>query len=104
MAKKKDLEYEINQFLLEWDYKQISEFFQHIEPLLELYNVTETEDWVADEVGVEDTTNVRLIRTVYLVSRMSEMFASKFCRINLRFKKLWQKMEKSSMVILDGSE
>jgi len=53
MAKKKTIEQEINEFLTVWDFEHISEFFKYIEPLMELYNVTEEDDWVAKEVGKE---------------------------------------------------
>lgn len=93
MRNKKSLEDEINEFLTYWDIEQISEFFRHVEPLLQLYEISETEDWVADQVGEENTTNVRLIRTVYLMSRISDLFAGRFANINCHFKHLWKRLE-----------
>lgn len=100
MRHKKDIQTEINEFLDLWDYEQISEFFRYIEPLVQLYDISETKDWVADEVGVENTQNVRLIRTVYIISRMSEMFAGRFVNINVQFKGLWKRLEKEGTVIV----
>ncbi len=99
MRQKKSIETEINAFLEEWDYEQISEFFRYIEPLLELYNITEQDDWVAKEVGEDNSQNVRLIRTVYIMSRMCEVFAGRFVGINISFPKLWKRLEKSGAVV-----
>ena len=96
---KKTIEQEINEFLEWWDYEHIGEFFRYIEPLLELYNVTEKEDWVATAVGEEDARNVRLIRTVYIVSKMCEAFGGRFVSINTRFKHLYKRLEKENVVI-----
>lgn len=101
MRKKKSLEEEINEFLQMWDFDQISEFFRYVEPLLELYDISETEDWVADEVGKENSRNVRLIRTVYLMSKICDMFAGRFVGININFKNLWRRLEKENIVVKD---
>lgn len=95
---KKTIEREINDFLLEWDYHQISEFFRYIQPLLELYDITDDKDWVAEQVGEDDATNVRLIRTVYIMSRMCEEFAGRFVTINCKFKDLWKRLEKQNVI------
>lgn len=97
MSKKLPLDQEINQFLQEWDSKHLISFLQDIIPLFELYDVQDEGDWVADEVGgdIETVRNVRMIRTVYLISRIAEFHAGKLCLINVRFKNLWQRMEKA---------
>ena len=95
---KKSIEQEINGFLQEWDYEQISEFFRYIQPLMELYDITEDKDWVAEQVGEDDATNVRLIRTVYIMSRMCENFAGRFVTINCKFKDLWLRLEKQNII------
>ena len=94
MSKKLTIEEEINSFLEKWDYEQNVSFFDDIIPLLELYNVEEDNDWVKDRVGEENTRNVRLIRTVYLISKMASKHASVLSVINVRFKDLWKRMEK----------
>lgn len=96
---KKTIEQEINEFLQWWDYEHISDFFRYIEPLLELYSVTEKEDWVANAVGEDNATNVRLIRTVYIVSKMCEAFGGRFININTRFKGLYKRLEEQNAVV-----
>lgn len=94
MTKKKTLEEEINEFLQTWDCEQLTSFLRDIIPLFELYDVEDEDDWVKDAVGTDNERNVRLIRTVYLVSRIAEFHAGKLCSIKMNFKNLWQRMEK----------
>jgi len=93
MSRKTTLEEEINLFLEKWDYEQNVSFFDDIIPLLELYNVDEDNDWVKDVVGDEDVRTVRLIRTVYLVSKLAQKHSGMLSVINIRFKDLWKRME-----------
>jgi hypothetical protein len=92
--KKQDLEDEINAFLDVWNCDAMTRFLRDIIPLFELYDVDEQDDWVEHAVGKDDERTVRLIRTVYLVSRIAEFHAGKLCDIKYRFKNLWTKMEK----------
>lgn len=80
----------------------MSAFLRDIIPLFELYDVEQEDDWVADAVGDEDTRNVRLIRTVYLISRIAEFHAGKLASMKIRFRDIHRRMEKDSMVIADG--
>lgn len=96
MPKKLSLEDEINLFLETWDHKQMRAFFYDILPLIELYNVDIDDDWVAHEVGgdEENIRTVRLIRTVYLISKIAEYHSGRLCEIKIKFKNLFKKMEK----------
>lgn len=90
---KKTIEEDVNSFLEKWDCDQLTEFLRDIIPLFELYNVEENNDWVKDKVGDEDETNVRLIRTVYLVSRIADFHSGVLSSIRANFPKLWQRLE-----------
>jgi len=98
MKKKKTLEDEINEFLEYWDADQMCAFLRDIIPLFELYDVEDEDDWVADAVGKENERNIRLIRTVYLVSRIAEFHAGKLCGVKINFKEIYRKMEKQGAV------
>ena len=100
--KKKTLEEEINEFLGYWDANKMCDFLRDVIPLFELYDLEDEGDWVTDAVGEEDERNVRLIRTVYLVSRIAEFHAGKLCEIKMTFKDLWKKMEKHG--VAEGHE
>lgn len=93
------LEDEINNFFKMWTGNDIIEFLRSTIPLFELYDVEDEDDWVEKEVGgdEENVRNVRLIRTVYLISKIAETHAAKLCKINFHFKHLWKRMEKQSM-------
>lgn len=98
MKKKRNIEYEINEFLEHWDSNQMSSFLSDIIPLFELYDVEEEKDWVVDVAGKDDERNVRLIRTVYLISRIAEFHAGKLAYIKMIFKDLYRKMEKHGAI------
>lgn len=97
MKKKKTIEDELNAFLEKWDCNQIIAFLKDIIPLFELYNVDDENDWVVDEVGVENERNVRLIRTVYLISRIAEFHTGKLATVNVQFKDLYKRLEKAAL-------
>ena len=89
---KSRIEEEINEFLETWDCKQQMDFLKEIIPLVELYDVEEENDWVKDAVGKDNERNVRLIRTVYLVSRIAEFHVGKLCFIKTHFKDLYKRL------------
>ena len=94
MGRKKTLEQEINEFLQYWDSDQMCAFLRDIIPLFELYDVEDENDWVSAAVGEENERNVRLIRSVYLISRIAEFHSGKFASIRINFKNLYRRMEK----------
>lgn len=92
--KKIELDEEIDMFLMDWDYKQMKEFIELMVPILELYDVAEGEDWIYDAVGEDNERNVRLIQTVYLISKFAEAFSSRLCTIKMKYHRMWYRMEK----------
>ena len=95
MAKKRSIEEDITAFIEQWDFDRLTMFLRDVMPLFELFNVDDDNDWVANEVGAENERNVRLIRVVYLMSRIADMHAGKLCAINVHFKGLYKKLEES---------
>lgn len=100
MNKKRDIESDINNFLEYWDCSQQIQFLRDIIPLFELYDVEDEDDWVEKKVGgdKENVRTIRLIRTVYLVSRIAEIHSGKLARIRIEFKDLYRKMEKEGLI------
>jgi hypothetical protein len=98
MRIKKTLEQEINDFLEKWDANQLCNFLRDIIPLFELYDVEDENDWVKDAVGEENESTVRLIRTIYLISRIAEFHAGPLASIKMNFKDLHRRMEKCGAV------
>ena len=95
MGKKKPIEQEINEALEVWDCKKLCALLRDIIPLFELYDVEDEDDWVKKEVGEENERNVRLIRTVYLISKIAEFQAGPLVSFKVRFPNLYKRMENS---------
>lgn len=95
MGKKKPIEQEINEALNAWDCKKLCALLRDIIPLFELYDVEDEDDWVKKEVGEENERNVRLIRTVYLISKLAEFQAGPLVSFRVQFPNLYKRMENS---------
>lgn len=94
---KKLLEEEIIDFLNDWGSDQMRQLIVDIFPLIELYDVDEEDDWLKDIVGELETKNIRLLRTVYIISKLAWNHAGRLVQLNVKYKKLWEKMEKQSL-------
>lgn len=92
--KKNSIEDEINAFINFWDVHSMTNLISDLVPIFELYDVDEEDDWVEQAVGEENQQNIRLIKTVYLISRLSEHHAEKLAVAKVKFPKLWRRMEK----------
>lgn len=106
MKKKKTLDEEMSEFLDLWNLENISRLLRDILPIYELYDVTKEDDWVESLVGGDDDNvrTIRLIRTVYLISRLAEFHAGKLVSTNVNFKKMWKKIEKAGMNVEERGE
>lgn len=98
MGKKKDIETEINEFLNYFDCQKLTSFLRDIIPLFELYDVEDEDDWVKEAVGEENERNVRLIRTVYLMSKIAENHSGALASIRVNYKDLWRRLEKKEII------
>ena len=99
MKNKHTIEEEINSFLEIWDCNQICDFLRDIIPIFELYYLDDDNDWVMEEIGgdEEETRTIRLIRTVYLISKIAENHAGRLANTKIKFKNLFIKMEKMNI-------
>jgi hypothetical protein len=93
MRKKKNIEEELNEFLKKWDVDKMIAFLADVIPLIELYDVDEKNNWLRDLVGKENELNVRVIRTIYLISRLAEFHGADLCGVKINFKDLWKRLE-----------
>ncbi len=94
--KKKTVEEEIDQFLTYFDGDKIIKFLYDVIPLFELYDVEDEDDWVRDAVGEEDERNVRIIRTVYIMSKIADNHAGILSTLRLNHPRLWKRMREHS--------
>lgn len=102
--KKRDLEEEINSFLERWNCDKHMKFLFHSQVLLELFDVDEDDDWVVEVVGEDSARNVRLFRTVYLVSRLADACGRDLLGMSIEFKGLWKRMEKLVKEVQNGQK
>jgi hypothetical protein len=95
MNKKQTTSDLIHKALEDWNLEEMFNFIRDIQPILTLYDVDPEDDWLEKEVGKDDCQTVRLIRTVYLISKLAENHAGKLCRLAYRHPMLYKKLEKS---------
>jgi hypothetical protein len=96
MKKKKPIEQEINAFFEEFGREDMLELLKQMFHVFELYDVDEDNGWLKDCIAnVDDIENIRMIRTIYLLSKISDLYAGKLCLLKTKFKDLWRRMEES---------
>lgn len=96
MAKKKNLDEEIGDFLEYWDANKFINFLRRIITLFDLFDELDEEDWLEKEAGggEQNVKAVGVVRAVYLISQIAEFHADQLTFINLNFKGLYKRMEK----------
>ncbi|HJT86082.1 MAG TPA: hypothetical protein VJ697_16505 [Nitrososphaeraceae archaeon] len=67
-------------------------FYNDTKDLIELYE--DEHDLLKKEMGEENERSVRMIRTIYLVSRIAEYHSGRLCSLKVNFKDLWKRLEK----------
>jgi hypothetical protein len=87
------IEEQINEFLLYLNKDKLQNFILDVLPLFELYDIEENADWVAEIVG-DDADKIRLIRTVYLMSKIAALHGPTLKNLDKRFRNLYLDMEK----------
>lgn len=91
---KPTLEEEIRLFLKSWNCEKQVNFLRDLVPIFELYDVDSHNNWLSDTVGPEDLHNIRLVRTVYLISRLAEFHAADLCFLKNKFRYIYRRLEK----------
>lgn len=89
------IEQEINEFFKIWGRQTLVRFLEDIMHLYILYNVEQDKDWVQDIVGEDNTQDVRLARTAYLISRIASLHTPALAETNMRHKNLWKRLEEA---------
>ena len=90
---KQSIHEEIESVIKLWDIKQMLPFIQDIGEIFYLYDVDVNHDWVKDAVGKDDFNEIRIIRTVYLISKLAERHAGRLCNIKAKHPNLWKRLE-----------
>ena len=93
---KKSVEELIERFVIDVDLERLVQFLSDVIPLVELYAIEEGSDWVLQEVGELNERNVRLIRTVYIMSKIAENHSGMLASIRARYPRLYEKIQKEA--------
>lgn len=94
---KKDLQSQINEVLEVWDMPQQERFIRDVVPILDLYyNIGQDMEMFEKEENVMDAATVRLVRSAYLLSKLSERHSAKIATIKMIAPDLWRRMEKET--------
>lgn len=94
--KKLSIEDQINGFLNDFDLDDMRLFLEICGEVFFLFDVDQDDDWIEKKVGAENCSNIRLIKSVYLISKMSEFFAGRLCIMKMKYPQLYKKMEKET--------
>jgi hypothetical protein len=95
--KKRDLESEIHEFMEVWDKHKVAALLRDMIPFFELFHIDkESAEELEEYEGKVYEAQVRILRTVYLLSRLAHIHAGDLCMMNVRFKNLWARMEKET--------
>lgn len=89
--KKKPIEELLEDAIKVWGIDEMMSFLQDIFEIYKLYDVDPDDDWM-QSLG-EDYQTIRLIRSIYLISKLSENHAGKLCAFSVKFPKLHKKLE-----------
>lgn len=93
----KDIQHQINEFLEVWNLDQQEKFLADVIPLFEMYYQIDKEgDIFEREDTAQNAATVRLLRSVYLISKLAEYHAGKLATVRMQWPNLWKKMEKTS--------
>lgn len=101
MKKRKSLSDEVCGILGIFSRNEMSSLLQDLEDIYMLYDVDPKDDWVLDAVGEEDEREVRLSRTAYLLSKLSD-YADQLKQIKRNFGGFHQRCKAALPELIDG--
>lgn len=89
-----DFNVEMGRILGIYGHKQLCSLFADTFELIQLYDVTDTVDWVKDIVGEEHVWETRVARTAYLLSKLAHNHADLLKRVKRCAPAFYLKAEK----------
>lgn len=96
MRLNRTVEEEINAFLNVYGPETFKLFLKDVEPLYDLYNSVDDEEWIEECEGVAEINDIRLIRSVYLMSKVADLHALDLAKMKSNFRGLWIRMTKEA--------
>lgn len=89
------IEKKLQEFFEIMPHEKLTRFAEMSAQLLEIFQAYEDCDW--DEIMAnEDTRNVKIIRTVYIMSRIAEEYSGVLSIVRVKYKDFWRLLDKIS--------
>lgn len=90
---KRTPEEEINAFLEIWGIDDLLKLIEELSLIFETYHIEDSDIPIFDGKTKEEIANIRIIRTVYLISRIAELYSGKLCITKIKVPRLYENLE-----------
>lgn len=87
------LEKNIQKFFEVWDFEQMNDLARFFIEFLEVFELDKDLDWEKEVLQNEDKRNVKIIRCVYIILKLADLYSGKLLCTKAEFKNLWKKLE-----------
>jgi predicted KAP-like P-loop ATPase len=88
-----ELESNIQVFFDKWSFEEMNDLARFFLEFLEVFELDKEMDWEKEVIANEDVRNVKIIRCMYIVLKMADLYAGKLVATKVEFKSLWRKLE-----------
>jgi len=88
-----ELESKIHVFFEKWSFEEMNDLARFFIEFLEVFEIDKDMDWEREVLQNEETRNIKIIRCMYIVLKMADLYAGKFVATKVEFKGLWRKLE-----------
>jgi hypothetical protein len=90
---KRTPEEEINAFLEIWGTDDLLNLLEEISLVFETFYMENTDSPILEGKTDEEIANIRIVRSVYLISKIAELYGGKFCMTKMKVPRLYEKLE-----------
>lgn len=95
MKNPKTPEDKINKFLEIWSRDDLREFIEEIETVFRIIGDEDDPEYVERVGGIQNVSQIKIVATVHVISRMCDNFAGKMSITKMSVPKLWLDLENS---------
>lgn len=88
-----DLEEKVQMFFEKWSFDEMNDLARFFIEFLEVFELDKDLDWEKEVLANEDVRNVKIIRCMYIVLKMADLYSGKLVATKVEFKGLWRKLE-----------
>ena len=91
---KKPLDRVLQDFLELWPVEILVDLLEDLFPLFDLYEPDGEGNWCLTQLEESDKKDVRMVRTIYLISKLCDRHSGRIAKTKVDFKDLWLRLEK----------